>query len=301
MVALAGIAGSVAACAAAKPVVNGTARSIIVDGRARTFVQVVPPACRTPRASCALVFGFHGGGLPGVSGTQFDRQTGLATAAIRRGFILILPDALDRNWKDGRPEVGHSVDDVAFVKAMIASLRPSGIAHDPARVFATGLSNGGHMSFRLACEMSDVFTAVAPVAANLGTALSAQCRPTGAVSVLNIVGVDDPISPYGGGEIKGRRGTITSSDATLGFWSRANECQSPAMIGRVDRDPADKTSIVATRFDRCKNGTRVHQVSIIGAGHVWPGETPGFLLSRLVGRSTRELDATRAVLDFFGI
>jgi polyhydroxybutyrate depolymerase len=301
MVALALAASSMASCAVAKPVANGSQRSIVVDGRARTFVEVVPPACKRPRASCALVFGFHGGGLRGVSGAQFDRQTGLSSAAARRGFILILPDALNRNWKDGRPEVGNGADDVAFVKAMIAWLRPSGIAHDPARVFATGISNGGHMSFRLACEMSDVFAAVAPVAANFGTALIAQCKPTRAISVLNIVGQADPISPYGGGEIKGGRGTLTSSDDTLAFWERANGCREPAAIRRADRDPDDATSVSVTRFDRCADGSRVERITVIGAGHVWPGATPGFLLSRLVGRATREVDATEAVLDFFGI
>jgi polyhydroxybutyrate depolymerase len=293
--------GVAASCAAARPVELGTVRSVIVDGTKRTYSEVLPPQCRHAAARCPLVFGFHGGGLPGVSGAQFDRQAKLSAAAMERRFILILPDALGRNWKDGRPEVGNGVDDVAFVGAMIASLAPSGLTYDPARVFATGHSNGGHMSFRLACEMSDVFAAVAPVAANLGTALGAQCRPTRAISVLNIVGVADPISPYGGGEIKGNRGTITSSDATLAYWSRANRCRGPASITHADRDLADRTSIVATRFDRCEGGARVHRISITGAGHVWPGETPGFLLSKLVGRSTRELDATRAVLDFFGV
>lgn len=301
MIALASVPATIASCARAQPIANGIKRTLTVDGQERTFTQVVPPACRGLRAACALVFGFHGGGLPGVSGAQFDRQTGFSAAAARRRFILLLPDALDRNWKDGRPEVGNAVDDVAFVKAMIASLRTVGIKHDPARVFATGLSNGGHMSFRLACEMSDVFAAVSPVAANLGTTLSAQCRPTRPISVLNIVGVADPVSPYAGGEIKGGRGWLISSDTTLAFWARADGCQSPASVSRSDRDPGDGTSIIVTRFDRCTNGARIHRISIVGAGHVWPGETPGFLLSRLVGRSTRELNGTDAVLDFFGI
>jgi polyhydroxybutyrate depolymerase len=145
---------------------SGDQRSLQLDGLKRTYLQIVPAHCKAASANCPLVFGFHGGGLPGVSGAQFDQESGMSKAASARGFILILPNARDANWNDGRPEVGETADDVGFVKAILGAIKSENLSYDAARVFATGMSNGGHMSFRLACEMADTFAAIAPVAAS---------------------------------------------------------------------------------------------------------------------------------------
>ena len=81
-------------CAAAPP--GGQQRTVEVDGLTRTYMQVVPPACASPAARCALVFGFHGGGIRGVSGAQFDQQSKLSAAATQRGFILVLSHGIGR-------------------------------------------------------------------------------------------------------------------------------------------------------------------------------------------------------------
>ncbi len=292
-------------CAAAPAPVNSQQRWVAVGGLTRTWLQVVPPACATATANCPLVFGFHGGGIRGVSGAQFDQQSKLSAAAAQRGFILVLPNAREVNWNDGRPEVGETADDVAFVKAILAAVRTEKLGIDRSRIFATGMSNGGHMSFRLACEMADTFRAIAPVAATLGTVTAARCRPARPISVLNIVGTADPISPYDGGMIRYRngksRGEILSSDATFAFWAKADGCRAPATRSTADADPGDGTSVITEMHVGCAGGSVVERRSIVGGGHVWPGETPKGIVAMMVGHPTRELAGTDTVLDFFGI
>jgi polyhydroxybutyrate depolymerase len=292
------------ACAAASPSPL-EARSLKVGGVERTYAQVVPDACRRANANCALVFGFHGGGLPGVSGKQFDKQTGLGSAAMERGFIAIMPDALDMNWNDGRPEVRGKADDVGFVRAMIAAVKAEKLSVDPKRVFATGMSNGGHMSFRLACEMPDVFAAVAPVVASLGKVLSEQCKPKQPISILNIVGDADPLTPYNGGKIglknRASRGEGLSSDASMAFWLKANGCNIVPVTTRIDNDPDDQTSVRVERYSECSDGKLIERYVVVNGGHLWPGETPKGIVAMISGRPTREFQGTNMILDFFGI
>jgi polyhydroxybutyrate depolymerase len=295
-----------ASCASAQAPPLGTIqKSVQAGGLTRTYIQVVPDACKTATANCPLVFGFHGGGVPGVSGAQFDKQTGLSAVAQERSFIAIMPNARSRNWNDGRPEVREKADDVGFVKAIIAALRTEKVAFDESRVFATGMSNGGFMSYRLACEMSETFTAVAPVVASLGTAMSAQCKPARAISILNIVGSADPLVPFGGGAVRlgktASRGDTLSSDDTVAFWIKANGCKAPAVSSKFDRDPDDGTSVTIDRYEKCARGTVFERRVVIGGGHLWPGEFPKGVIAMISGRPTREFEATGVILDFFGI
>jgi polyhydroxybutyrate depolymerase len=280
-------------------------RSVQVDGMKRTYIQVVPDICKAANARCAVVFGFHGGGLPGVSGAQFDKQTGLGNAALERGFIAIMPDGRSMNWNDGRPEVREKADDVGFVRTIIQSVAAEKLSYDPARVFATGMSNGGHMSFRLACEMSDVFSAVAPVVASLGKVLSEQCKPKKAISILNIVGDADPLTPYNGGQIglknKVSRGEGLSSDASMAFWAKANGCKSAPTTMRFDKDKTDKTSILVDHYAGCANGKVMERYVVVGGGHLWPGEFPKGIVAMISGTPTKEFKATDVILDFFSI
>jgi polyhydroxybutyrate depolymerase len=284
---------------------GGEEQMLMVDGLERTYTLIAPAQCRRRDARCPLVFGFHGGGMRGVSGNQFSVQTGLADYAAPRGFIFIAPNAHGTNWNDGRPGTGAAADDAKFVREILAALERDGITHDPARVYATGMSNGGHLSFRLGCEMADVFAAIAPVSANLGTDLSLKCSPSRPISVLNIVGMADPISPYAGGAIHNfrgdLRGNILSSDATLAFWTHASRCEGNAVRTATDNLPDDPTSVVTTRYSSCRNGIIVERRAIVGGGHIWPGHPDRGIVALITGRQSNEFDASAVILDFFGI
>ena len=275
-------------------------RSLVHGGATRIWNEIVPPACANPGARCPVLIALHGGGGRS-NGAQFASGTGLAAAGTARGYIVLAPNALGDNWNDGRPELAAGIDDVGFIRAMLADMRGrTGV--DPARIYATGASNGGLMSFRLACEGGGTFRAVAPVIANMSVNLIERCRPTGNVSVFMMPGTLDRLIPYAGGDVApGRvdRGAVVSSDRTLEFWRATMDC---GRAPRTDRyDPVrDDTAVAVTRFDSCRGGTVVRRWTVEGGGHTWPGREGGRgFRARLVGPTATEFSATDAILDFF--
>ena len=270
------------------------ARGLIRDGQTRHWHEIVPAACAGRDARCPLLVALHGGGGM-MNGARFADGTGLSAEGARRGYVVLAPDALGANWNDGRPELAAGIDDVGFIRAMIADVRGrAGV--DPARIFAAGASNGGLMSYRLACDGAGMFRAIAPVIAHLGTALIERCRPEGAVSVFMIPGTADRLMPYGGGGVAamfGNRGTVVSSDRTLAFWSEAMCCRGAPRTGRQG------ASVAVTRYEGCRGGAIVQRWTVEGGGHAWPGRDRQPLRPRLAGPGTNEFSATAAILDFF--
>lgn len=270
------------------------AHSIEVAGAKRGYSMYVSEACRYESAACPVVFGLHGGGIRGVSGEQFARSGDFVRAAQDRDVILVFPDAVNFNWNDGRPGIGGGMDDVGFVRALMAQVSTDVSGADMTRVYSTGISNGGHLSFRLACEMPDKIKAIAPVAATLSVELSKSCKPDRAVSVLNILGEQDPISPYDGGSIKNGRGEVLSAEKTWEFWQKANGCKD---VGVARRDGTVTNHIA----ERCASEVKTSQISIADGGHTWPGHPGTGVMARLVGHTSMAIDATATIFDFFGI
>jgi len=275
--------------------------SLTHDGAARTWQEIVPSDCAVRTARCPVLIALHGGG-GGMNGAQFAGGTGLAEQGAARGYVVLAPDALGANWNDGRPEIAAEIDDVGFIRAMLADVRGrAGV--DPARIFAAGASNGGLMSYRLACERGDAVRAIAPVIANMGAELIARCRPTGNVSVLMIPGTADRLMPYAGGGVAagfGNRGTIVSADRTLDFWKTAMGCGAAPRTERFD-PVQDDTAVAITRYESCRGGAIVRRWTVEGGGHSWPGRAGARrgMRGRLAGATATEFSATQVILDFF--
>ncbi len=270
-------------------------RSLQSGGKQRPYL-VYAPRHLGPLPQ-PLVVAFHGarGDGPG-----FEKIAGLAKVAEREGFLLVYPEALDKRWNDGRKEIGSTVDDLAFVDALLDSLNREFNA-DPKRTYATGFSNGALFSFRLACERPKRFAAIAPVGANLGLALSQACKPELPTSVLNIVGEKDPLMPFGGGRITGpfgggNLGPVLSSDDTLAFWAAQNKCRDlPA--NRRGTLGKDGTAVDKTVYSQCAEGSQVARYVIREGGHTWPGGWQ-YLRQWIIGKTSQQLDASQAVWDF---
>ena len=276
-------------------------RALAHDGATRTWQEIVPPACANRQARCPVLIALHGGGGT-AGGAQFADRTGLAAAGAARGYVVLAPDALGANWNDGRPEIAAGIDDVGFLRAMLAEARGR-VGVDPNRIFAAGASNGGLMSYRLACEGGGAFRAIAPVIANMGTALVARCRPAGSVSVFMIPGTADRLMPYRGGAVAagfGNRGTTVSADRTLDFWRAAMACRGAPRTERLD-PVRDETAVAVTRYESCRGGAIVQRWTVEGGGHSWPSRAGARRPLRIwpVGRTATEFSATEAILDFF--
>ena len=278
-------------------------QSLVFGGLTRTYRLYVPAQ---PRDRPPMVLVLHGGGGSG-GGQELMTHQRFNRIADREGVIVVYPDGIGRGWNDARRDLRaqaakQNVDDVGFLRELVRTLSPR-YRVDSRRVYATGMSNGGFMSFRLACDAADMFAAVAPVAANLAADLAPVCKPARPVSVAMFGGTDDPIVPWNGGSVRVfgmDRGKALSATQTFATWAKLDGCRKSITGEVVDRVPDDGTSYVLHRRAECNGGAEVRLYEIRGGGHAWPGGTP-YLGERLIGKVSGELDASDEIWAFFAL
>jgi polyhydroxybutyrate depolymerase len=279
------------------------------DGKMRTFRLYKPKV--SPKGAMPLLLVLHGGGGSGsnmeaLTLAQFNR------IADMYGVVVAYPDGVGGGWNDGRSTtriqaIKEGVDDVGFIRALVAHIAAqTPINHK--RVYATGISNGGLMSFRLACDASDLFTAVAPVAANLSVELATECKPARMIPLAIMNGTDDPMMPWLGGDIRvlgTRRGEVLSAQDTFERWASIGDCALPNTHMKFDRDAKktktnslDQGTVITHVARDCTNFSELRLYEIIGGGHTWPGGYQ-YLSERIVGRVSHELNASNEIWKFF--
>lgn len=285
------------------PQLSGTLThgTIEVGGLKRTYLLYVP---RALAKGAPLVVAMHGSGENGArirvtTGYGFDRL------ADKNGFAVVYPNAYEGYWDacgivGGGSTNGLSVDDVGFLDALAGKLI-SEIGIDKTRVFATGVSRGGFMAFRLALEAPSRFRAVAAVSANVPTADNFKCKPTGhgTSSVMIMNGTEDPLVPFGGGEV-----------SLFGLFYKNGTVRSSRASGQYFADLNHITGLPVTSETQVADGVRVEQglwrddskvevelVAIHGSGHGLP--QPYQRRPRLLGPSPDEPNGPEVIWDFF--
>lgn len=285
--------------------VAGSARNItselVHDGLTRHYLLHVPPSLQ-PGETLPLVMVFHGGF---GSGDIIARHIGLNRIADKNRFMVVYPDGIDKHWNDGRSTTASGADDVSFIAALIDHLMEN-YPVDQHRIYATGMSNGGYLTQRLACELSDRIAAFAPVSSTMPVPLRASCRPRQPVSIMMINGIDDPLVPWNGGELVrgqrmgGRGGQVISVPETIDFWRRHDGCTGSQEVNTLPgRDPDDGTTVVRTTYGNCKDDSVVVLVAIEGGGHTWPGAPERSKLKSRVGNTSYDIDASQMIWEFF--
>lgn len=244
--------GSASLRAACAPLPAGTRRIVVEAGRVPVVVHV-PPGL--PRGAPLVI------GLPGAGQTarDFASYTGYSALADRRHFVVAYPTASGVRPFWNVTDAAGQPDDVAYLRKVIAAAVTATCA-DPARVGVTGVSNGGGMSARMACDAPGLIAAAAPVAGGYG-ALPA-CRPGRAVPVLEVHGTSDAVVPYAG---KGPAGS-GAVGAFLAQWRRLDACGPAATTSRP------YPSVTEIRWSACAGGAVVLHDRIAGQDHGWPGE-----------------------------
>ncbi|MEZ0259901.1 MAG: PHB depolymerase family esterase [Alphaproteobacteria bacterium] len=284
-------------------------RTTVHDGITREY-WIYDPRANQTSGKRALVLVLHGGG---GKADKFDVMTGkensFNTLADREDILIAYPQGINKSWNDGReaPQVdaqAREIDDTGFLSGLIDSLVNSRNV-DPKRVYVVGPSNGGHMSNRLACDISGKVAAVGIVIGLMPKKYVDKCKPETPVSVLIMNGTEDPLVPYNGGDVKlfkrGRsRGEDISTEDTFAFWLKhAGYDGKPDAIAAKqlpDADPDDKTRITMRSFKGAQSQVVLYTVT--GGGHTWPGGRQ-YLFESLVGRVSRDINATEVIWDFF--
>jgi polyhydroxybutyrate depolymerase len=281
-------------------------RSLAIGGATRTYIAHVPPRVREGRP-LPVVFAFHGGG---GNASGFKAYAGFDALADREGFVVVYPDGSGRlgrrllTWNAGGCcgyAAAQNVDDVAFALSVLRDLARN-VSVDPARVYATGHSNGAMMAYRLAIEASERIAAIAPVAGAMQALSFPPARP---VSVLHIHSVDDPRALYAGGlgpSFPGTQSRVShrAVEPELQRWVAHDRC--PAEPRTVEqrttpsRGGADHTATLLL-WGPCAGGAEVQLWKLTGAGHGWPGgHVP--LPEKVMGPETVTIDAALEVWRF---
>lgn len=276
--------------------VNG---KITVDGIDREYILHLPRNYGSE--SLPLVMVFHGGG---GTAEQIKNHVKFNKLADKENFIVVYPNAVDKNWNDGR--IGDKLpmdrDDVKFISMLLDTLTANYKVNSK-RVFSTGISNGGFFSFYLALKLSSRILAIAPVTANLPENLKDSWKTDKPISVLLINGTKDPLVKFDGGPVGFRddesgRGVSLSTSWTIKILTENNSCMPGVKVEELDDKEDDDCKAEKETYYKCADGTKVILVTIKGGGHTWPGASQ-YLPKIIVGTVCKDFNATEMIWEFF--
>jgi polyhydroxybutyrate depolymerase len=264
------------------------ALSLIAGGIERTYVLHIPPSYNGA-APVPLILAFHGIGL---DASEMNRISKFSTQADLSGFLVAYPEGTGqvRSWNGGHccgTAARDAVDDVGFVRSLISEIS-SQLDVDPRQVYATGFSNGAIFTYRLACELSDVLAAVAPVSATQIEDDQQACTPARSIPLIHFHGTADPANPYDGGTTQAGFRFLSVPEA-IAHWVGVDGCNSAPQT-------STNGSIVHDIYTSCSSGTSVELYTINGGMHAWPG---GEMVNKAMGAPSMEIDATALIWDFF--
>jgi polyhydroxybutyrate depolymerase len=247
-------------------------------GLQRTYGLHVAPGCGAS-VPCPLIVAFHGAG----GSHEFAERVGLHEAADRAGFVVAAPDGIAGSWALGcggcTVADRNGVDDVKMTATLVSHLAKN-MAIDVSRVYATGHSDGGSFTHRLACSYP--LAGAAPVAGTLFN--PAGCRPSRPVPLVAFHGQADTVIPFALGA-----GAVQT-------WGSLNGCSSDSVLGVALPDLEDDgTTVVRYDFAGCRQGSEVTLFAIDGGGHNWPGAPA----AAGGGPQTRDIQASEEMVDFF--
>ncbi len=271
-----------------------------VAGAQRFYLVHAPRAYRKGQLY-PLILAFHGGGGDSELMAKEEYYHWISKAD-KEGFIVAFPNGASRvksgklaTWNAGNC-CGYArdekFDDVDFVREVIRDIQ-SRFNVDSKKIFATGMSNGGMMSYRLACEMSDTFAAIASVA---GTDNYDACQPYQPISIMHIHAKDDGHVLFNGGAGKeafndlSKVTDFTSVPETISRWVKRNSCSD------APKRVMEEQGVYCDVYSGCEDGVQVKLCVTETGGHSWPGgETP----RKKAAVPTDVISAVDEIWDFF--
>jgi polyhydroxybutyrate depolymerase len=267
--------------------------SISVEEYNRTYALYRPTGWDKQK-NMPLVLLLHGAG---GNADDMERLTGFIDIAEREKFILVYPEGINNQWNDGRGR-NELVNDVGFISKLV-DFMANEFSIDKNKVYVGGMSNGGFMTMRLACELADKITAVAAVAATVDSAVDANCQTAKPVPVMLIIGNKDKLVPLNGGIVpRLPKSVLLSHRALTAKWARRDGCNMQPNISDLPELNHDGTTVTKTVYSGGKNNTEVISYLVGNGGHTWPGGSQ-YLPAMLIGKTTHELIASEVIWEFF--
>lgn len=263
--------------------------TLSIDGLARNYI-LYQPAIYDGSVAVPLVINMHGYGSNSAQQLFYGDFKGLADTD---NFLVVCPNGTvdlsgSRYWNAFVN--GGAVDDVNFISELIDSL--SVIYNiDPTQVFATGMSNGGFMSYKLACELTNKIAKIASVTGTMNPGLSNTCSPSSSIPVMEIHGTADQTVPY-----NGIPNAMEPIPDVIAYWVNHNNCDlTPTTTQIPDIDPNDGCTAERIVYSNGDNGAEVIHYKITGGGHTWPDaaiDIPG-------SNTNHDFNASLVIWEFF--
>ena len=242
--------------------INGT---IVHDGIVRSYKLYIP-SIYSGNIAVPLLFNFHGYTSNSNEQMIYGNFRNIADTA---NFLVVHPQGtLDVNntthfnvgWG------GSSVDDVGFTEALLDSLSAA-YSIDQNRIYAVGMSNGGFMSFQLACDLSAKIAAVGSVTGSMTPSTLGNCNASHPMPIIQIHGTTDPTVPY-----NGSAGWTASVTNVLNHWATFNNCSSvPTVVNVPNTNALDGSTVEKYTYENGDNCSEVVHFKVTNGQHTWPG------------------------------
>lgn len=263
--------------------INGT---MTHDGIEREYILYVPEIY-DDQSPAPLVFNFHGYSSNAGEQVLYGDFRSIADTA---GFLVVHPEGTLDDYGITHFNVGwgaSTVDDVGFTDALIDEIA-STYSIDETRVYSTGMSNGGFMSYYLACQLSDRIAAIASVTGSMSPLQTSTCDPQGTVPVLEIHGTSDQVVPYNGA------GFSEPTEDVVAYWYQHNNCNIlPTIVQIPDTNTGDGSTVEHFIYGDCSDEVTTELFKITGGQHTWPGTAIGF------PGTNYDIDASAEIWKFF--
>lgn len=257
--------------------------TILHNGILRNY-RLYIPASFNANSPAPLVFNLHGYSSNALEQQFYSEMDRVADTA---NFLVCYPNGVANAWNVGWA-FGSTADDVGFMDTLIEVIRAS-YNIDTTRLYTCGMSNGGFMSYRLACERSERFAAIASVTGSITPSYINLCAPNRPVPVMEVHGTADFVVPY-----DGLASISLPVDTVVAFWVAHNGCVSPPTATPVpNTNISDGCTAIRYDYDNCDADAAVVFYKIFGGGHTWPGAPIN------VGVTNQDFDASVEIWRFF--
>ena len=242
-------------------------KTIFHEGLLRNFILYVPESYDR-NAATPMVFNFHGYGSNAQEQMYYSDIIGVADD---EGFLVLHPQGTPH------PLTGSSmfcvggftrpcdVDDVSFSNYLINVISTL-YNLDMQRIYSTGMSNGGFMSFHLACNLSNRIAAIASVTGSMTPETYDECTPSRPIPIIQMHGLEDTVVP-----LVGIPNLMEPIDKVVDFWVEHNNCTAQYIVDYFDSVQWDNSIPLQVGWNGCDEGSEVRLYTFTGAGHTWPG------------------------------